>query len=79
MRATWDPAVGERYGVWFEAEREASLAAQAVAYDTQTGRRWTVADIGSVRSYPAISGDVAVWRSAVARRALNQRGARRQW
>ncbi len=64
MHTTWDPAVGSRYAVWFEAEREASIAAQAVAYDTQTGRRWTVADAGAVRSYPAISGDVAVWCSA---------------
>jgi hypothetical protein len=64
MRTTWDPAVGARYAVWFEAERQASLAASAVAYDTQSGRRWTVADIGSVRSYPSISGDVAVWCSA---------------
>jgi hypothetical protein len=64
MRTTWDPAVGERYAVWFEAEREASLAVQAVAYDTESGRRWTLAEVGSVRSYPAISGDVAVWCSA---------------
>jgi hypothetical protein len=65
MRTTWDPAVGPRYAVWFEAERQASIAAQAVAYDTQTGRRWTVAEVGSARSYPAISGDVAVWCSAL--------------
>lgn len=64
MHTTWDPAVGPRYAVWFEAEREASIAAEAVAYDTRTGRRWTVADAGAVRSYPAISGDVAVWCSA---------------
>jgi hypothetical protein len=64
MRTTWDPAVGLRYAVWFEAEWEASLTARAVAYDLQTGRRWTVAYAGSVRSYPAISGDVAVWCSA---------------
>ena len=64
MRTTWDPAVGERYAIWFEAERQSSLAARAVAYDTQTGRRWTVTEIGSVRSYPAISGDIAVWCSA---------------
>ena len=64
MHTTWDPAIGPRYAVWFEAERQASVAAQAVAYDTETGRRWTVADAGSVRSYPAISGDVAVWCSA---------------
>jgi hypothetical protein len=64
MHTTWDPAIGPRYAVWFEAERKSSIAAQAVAYDTQTGRRWTVADVGSVRSYPAISGDVAVWCSA---------------
>jgi hypothetical protein len=65
MRATWDPAVGERYAIWFEAERPLSLAAQAVVYDTQTGRRWLRADVGSVNSYPAISGDLAVWGSAV--------------
>jgi hypothetical protein len=64
MHATWDPAIGERYALWFEAERQGSLAVEAVAYDTQTGRRWSVADAGSVRSYPAISGDVAVWCSA---------------
>ena len=34
LRSTWDPAVGERYAIWFEAERQASLAAQAIAYDT---------------------------------------------
>ncbi len=65
MRTTWDPAVGPRYAIWFEAERQASVAAQAVAYDVQTGRRWTVAVAGSVYSYPAISGDVAVWCSAL--------------
>jgi hypothetical protein len=64
MYTAWDPAIGPRYAVWFEAERQASVAAQAVVYDTQSGRRWTAADIGSVRSYPAISGDVAVWCSA---------------
>ena len=64
MHTTWDPALGERYAVWFEAERQASLAAQVVAYDIQSGRRWTLGDVGSVRSYPAISDDVAVWCSA---------------
>ncbi len=65
MRTTWDPAVGPRYAIWFEAERQASVATQAVAYDVRTGRRWTVAVAGSVYSYPAISGDVAVWCSAL--------------
>ena len=65
MRTTWDPAVGERYAVWFEAERSESIAAQAIAYDTQTGRRWTLGDIGSVNSYPAISGDLVVWSSSM--------------
>jgi hypothetical protein len=65
MHTTWDPALGERYAVWFEAERQASLVAQAIAYDIESGRRWTLGDIGSVRSYPAISGDVAVWCSAL--------------
>ncbi len=76
MRTTWDPAVGDRYAVWFEAEREASLAAQAVAYDTESGRRWTLAEVGSVRSYPAISGDVAVWCSARTIGAPTINGAR---
>ena len=66
LRATWDPAVGGRYAIWFEAERQASLAAQAIAYDIETGRRWTLGDIGSVYSYPSISGDLAVWCSAKA-------------
>ena len=65
MRTTWDPTAGERYVVWFEAERQESFAAQAVVYDTQTGRRRTFADVGSVRWYASISGDVAVWCSAL--------------
>jgi hypothetical protein len=65
MRATWDPAISTRYAVWFEAERPASVAAQAVAYDTVSGRRWTLGTVGSVRSFPALSGDLAVWCSAV--------------
>jgi hypothetical protein len=64
MQATWDPAVGERYAIWFEAERPQGLAARAVAYDTHSGRRWTVTDVGSVYSYPSLSGDIAVWCSA---------------
>ena len=65
MRTTWDPAVSDRYAVWFEAERQASIAARLVVYDTVTGRRWTDGDVGSVRSYPALSGSLAVWCSAV--------------
>jgi hypothetical protein len=64
MRATWAPAVGSRYAVWFEAERSNSLAAQAVAYDVERGRRWTLAEIGAVYSLPAVSGGDAVWCSA---------------
>lgn len=69
MRTTWDPAADDRYVVWFEAERQESLAAQAIVYDTESGRRRPLADVGSVRSYPAVSGDVAVWCSA---RAIGQ-------
>ena len=76
MRTTWDPAVGDRYALWFEAEREASLAVRAVAYDTESGRRWTLAEVGSVRSYPAMSGDVAVWCSARTIGAPTINGAR---
>jgi hypothetical protein len=65
MRTTWDPAIDERYAVWFEAERTESVAAQAVAYDTQTGRRWKLGDIGSVNSYPAVSGELMVWSSSM--------------
>ncbi len=64
MRSTWAPAVGERYAVWFEADRTGGLAAQVVAYDTGSGRRWPLADIGSVYSYPAVSGETAVWCAA---------------
>lgn len=69
MRTTWDPAVGDRYAIWFEAERTQSVAAQAVAYDTHTGRRWVLGTVGSVYSYPAVSGDLAVWSAA---RALGE-------
>ncbi len=65
MRVTWDPAVSDRYAVWFEAERQASLAARLVVYDTVTGRRWTNGEVGSIRSYPSLSGSLAVWCSAV--------------
>jgi hypothetical protein len=65
MRVTWDPAVSDRYAVWFEAERQVSIAARLVVYDTVTGRRWTDGNVGSVRSYPALSGSLAVWCSAV--------------
>ncbi len=64
MRTTWEPSVGERYAIWFEAERPESFAARAVAYDTRSGRRWTVADIGSIYSYPSLSGETAAWCSA---------------
>ncbi len=43
MRVTWDPAVSDRYAVWFEAERQVSVAARLVVYDTVTGRRWSTA------------------------------------
>jgi hypothetical protein len=76
MRTTWDPAAGDRYVVWFEAERRQSIGAQAVVYDTQSGRRRTFADAGSVRSYPAISGDVAVWCSALTLGSPSINGAR---
>ena len=65
MRVTWDPAVSDRYAVWFEAERQMSVAAELVVYDTVTGRRWSDGDVGSVRSFPALSGSLAVWCSAV--------------
>ena len=65
MRVTWDPAVSDRYAVWFEAERQASLAARLVVYDTVTGRRWTNGEVGSVHSYPSLSGSLAVWCSAL--------------
>jgi hypothetical protein len=65
MRVTWDPAVSDRYAVWFEAERQMSIAARLVVYDTVTGRRWTGGEVGSVRSFPALSGSLAVWCSAV--------------
>jgi hypothetical protein len=65
MRTTWQPALSGHFAVWFEAERQVSLAARLVVYDTLTGRRRMLGDVGSVRSYPALSGDLAVWCSAV--------------
>jgi hypothetical protein len=76
MRTTWDPSADGRSVVWFEAERQESVAAQAVVYDTRSGRRRTLADVGSVRSYPAVSGDVAVWCSALAIGEPSINGAR---
>jgi hypothetical protein len=65
MRTTWQPALSGHFAVWFEAERQVSLAARLVVYDTVAGRRRELGDVGSVRSYPAVSGDLAVWCSAV--------------
>jgi hypothetical protein len=76
MRATWQPAVGERYALWFEAERTASVAARAIAYDTVSGRRWAVADVGIPYSYAALSGDTAVWCSAAKIGSPGIRGVR---
>jgi hypothetical protein len=65
MRTTWDPAISDSYAIWFEAERSESVAAQAVVYDISRGRRWVRSEIGSVYSYPAVSGERAVWSSAM--------------
>jgi hypothetical protein len=65
MRVTWQPAVSGRFAVWFEAERQVSIAARIVVYDTGSGRRRALVDVGSVRSFPSLSGDLAVWCSAV--------------
>jgi hypothetical protein len=65
MGLTWQPALSDRYAVWFEAERRRGVAARLIAYDTKIGRRRTLGEVGSVRSAPALSGDLAVWCSAL--------------
>jgi len=64
MRATWAPAIGERYAVWFEAVSGKASTADVIAYDSVVGRRWKVAEIGEVYSLPSLSGTTAVWCSA---------------
>jgi predicted small integral membrane protein len=63
-RATWPPALGGRYAVWFETADPGRRGAEVIAYDTERGRRWPVARLGDVYSLAAVSGDVAVWCTA---------------
>jgi hypothetical protein len=60
-RATWQPAVSERYVVWFEGSRAGASSAEAWTYDIATRRRRQVAVVSDVLSFPSVSGTRAVW------------------
>jgi len=63
-RATWQPAVSERYVVWFEAARAGTSSAEAWTYDVATRRRRQIATLDDVLSLPSASGTRAVWCTA---------------
>ena len=63
-RATWQPAVSERYVVWFEAARAGASNADAWTYDVATRRRRQIATLDDVLSFPSVSGTRTVWCTA---------------
>jgi hypothetical protein len=60
-RATWDPAVSERYVVWYEAAAANAGQTSAWVYDSATRRRRRLAALGDVLSLPSASGKRAAW------------------
>ena len=60
-RATWQPAISERYVVWFEGAREGASSADAWTYDVATRRRRHIATLDDVLSFPSVSGTRTVW------------------
>ncbi|MCX6372923.1 MAG: hypothetical protein NTX16_07540 [Actinobacteria bacterium] len=60
-RSTWDPAVSQRYVVWFEAGAASAGEASAWVYDSATRRRRQLATLGDVLSLPSASGRRAAW------------------
>jgi len=65
-RATWDPAVSQRYVVWFEAAATSGNEASAWVYDSATRRRRRLATLGAVLSLPSASGSRATWCTTTA-------------
>jgi hypothetical protein len=60
-RATWQPAVSDRYAVWFESAQAGAASADAWTYDVATRRRRQVAAVNEVLSLPSVSGTTTVW------------------
>jgi hypothetical protein len=60
-QAAWDPAISQRYVVWFEAAASSANEASAWAYDPATRRRLQIASLNGVDSPPTASGKRAVW------------------
>ena len=61
LQATWDPAVSQRYVVWFEAAATSAGEGSAWVYDSATRRRRQLATLGGVLSLPSASGSRAAW------------------
>jgi len=61
VQATWDPAVSQRYVVWFEAAATSAGEGSAWVYDSATRRRRQLATLGGVLSLPSASGSRAAW------------------
>src|SRR5665647_793258 len=62
--ATWQPAVSERYVVWFEGAGEGASSADAWTYDVATRRRRQIATLDDVLSFPSVSAARTVWCAA---------------
>jgi len=60
-RAIWDPAVSQRYVVWFEAAAASAGEGSAWVYDSATRRRRQLAALGDVLSLPSASESRAAW------------------
>jgi len=58
---TWQPAISERYVVWFEGRQAGASSAGAWTYDIATRRRSQIATVGDVLSLPSVSGARTVW------------------
>jgi hypothetical protein len=63
-RTTWDPAVSQRYVVWFEAAATSVGEGSAWVYDSASRRRRQLAGLGDVLSLPSASGSRAAWCTA---------------
>lgn len=63
-QATWQPAVSERYVVWFEGARIGAPSADAWTYDVATRRRRQIVTLDDVLSFPSVFGARTVWCTA---------------
>ena len=58
--ATGEPALSDRYAAWYEAQHDGAVV-DVYTYDLISGRRRLAASQADFISYPAASGDRAVW------------------